>query len=221
MVPVAELVAERDSACYRRQPVPRGQRVLFYRFEVVSDGSPAADMIGAALVLDLKRLYMELRPELRRIYTAGLESVLPPSPWARLGFEPLPGAPTELDDIPHHLSVLDFGPASVDGWLSRVIATELQVEDDSLLDVVQRQLVVDGRRVDLTKLEFEVMNYLHHHQGRIVDRRTLLRDVWGYDAPGGSNVIEALIRSLRRKLGNRASVIQTVRGIGYRLAEGA
>jgi DNA-binding response OmpR family regulator len=101
-----------------------------------------------------------------------------------------------------------------------VIANELQVEDDSLLDVVQRQLVVDGRCVDLTKLEFEVMNYLQHHQGRIVDRRTLLQDVWGYDAPGGSNVIEALVRSLRRKLGNRASVIQTVRGIGYRLAEG-
>lgn len=206
---------------HRAQPVPRGQRVLFYRFEVVSVESGGADMIRAALVLDLKRLYMELRPELRRIYTAGLESVLPPSPWSRLGFEPLPGAPAELDGIPHHLSVLDFGPASVDGWLSRVIATELQVEDDSLLDVVQRQLVLDGRRVDLTKLEFEVMNYLHQHQGRIVDRRALLRDVWGYDAPGGSNVIEALVRSLRRKLGTRASVIQTVRGIGYRLAEGA
>ncbi len=53
-----------------------------------------------------------------------------------------------------------------------------------------------------------------------MDRRTLLRDVWGYDAPGGSNVIEALVRSLRRKLGNRASVIQSVRGFGYRLAEG-
>jgi two-component system alkaline phosphatase synthesis response regulator PhoP len=65
------------------------------------------------------------------------------------------------------------------------------------------------------------MNYLHQRQGRVVDRRALLRDVWGYDDPGGSNVTEALVRSLRRKLGDRASVIQTVRGIGYRLTEGA
>ena len=205
----------------RRYPVPRGQRVLFYRFEVVPQEESTAAMIRAALVLDVQRLYMELRPHLRRIYVVGPESVLPPSPWARLGFQPLPGPPLMIDGLRHHLALLDFGPASVDGWLTRIIATELQVEDDSLLDVVQRQVVLDGRRVDLTKLEFEVLNYLHQRQGLVVDRRALLRDVWGYDDPGGSNVVEALVRSLRRKLGDRAPALQTVRGIGYRLTESA
>lgn len=205
----------------RRIPVPRGQRVLFYRFEVVAEEEGTTAMIRAALVLDLKRLYMELRPELRRIYIVGPESVLPPSPWARLGFQPLPGPPLMIDHVRHHLALLDFGPASVDGWLTRIIATELQVEDDAMLDVVQRQLVLDDRRVDLTKLEFEVLNYLNQRQGRVVDRRALLRDVWGYDDPGGSNVLEALVGSLRRKLGDRAPALQTVRGIGYRLTERA
>lgn len=77
---------------------------------------------------------------------------------------------------------------------------ELQIEDDSILDVTQRQLVLDGRRVDLTNLEFQVISYLHERQGTVVARSELLRDVWGYEDAGGSNVIEANVRSLRRKL---------------------
>lgn len=213
-------VARRCRDHLRRQPVPPGQRVLLERFELVSDRDGAPEPIGAALVLDLKRMYMELRPELRRIYTVDREMVTPDSAWARLGFEPLPGAPLELDGIAYHAAVLDFGPASVDGWLARVVASELQIEADSILDVVQRQLVVDGQRTDLSRLEFEVLNYLYQRQGTVVERSALLRDVWGYDYAGGSNVIEAIVRSLRKKLGDRAALIQTVRGSGYRFVSG-
>jgi DNA-binding response OmpR family regulator len=45
--------------------------------------------------------------------------------------------------------------------------------------------------------------------------------VWGYDYAGGSNIIEALVASLRRKLGERAAVIETVRGVGYRFVAAA
>lgn len=51
----------------------------------------------------------------------------------------------------------------------------------------------------------------------MVNRISLLQDVWGYSYQGGSNVVEAVIRSLRKKLGSRASMIETVRGSGYRL----
>ena len=104
----------------------------------------------------------------------------------------------------------------MDGWLTRIIATELQVNEDSILDIAQHQLVLDDRRVALTKLEFEVFKYLFERPGDVVERASLLRDVWGYDYAGGSNVIEALVKSLRRKLGDRASAIETVRGVGYR-----
>ena len=160
---------------------------------------------------------MELRPDLRRIYTIGPGRRDARVRWSRRsGFEPLPGEPIELDGVAYYTAVLDFGPSSVDGWLTRVVATELQIEDDSILDVAQRQLVLDGRRVDLTKLEFEVFSYLYQRQGTVVERSELLRDVWGYDYAGGSNVIEANVRSLRRKLGDRAASIETVRGLGYR-----
>ncbi len=125
-------------------------------------------MVQAALVLDLKRMYMELRPELRRMYMVDREPVAPQSPWAQLGFRPVPDGTVVLDGAACHAAVLDFGPASVDGWLTRVVASELQIEDDSVLDPVQRQLVLDGRRVDLTRLEFEVLNYLHERTNRVV-----------------------------------------------------
>ena len=133
-----------------------------------------------------------------------------------MGFVPLPGGPVALDGAAYHAYVLDFGPASVDGWLTKIIGTELQVEEDSILDIAQRQLILGGRRVDLTKVEFEVFKYLYERPGSVVERSSLLRDVWGYNYVGGSNVIEALVKSIRRKLGDRAAAIETVRGLGYR-----
>jgi DNA-binding response OmpR family regulator len=63
-----------------------------------------------------------------------------------------------------------------------------------------------------------VISYLQQRQGHVVERAALLRDVWGYEYAGGSNVIEANVRSLRRKLGDRAGSIETVRGLGYRFS---
>ena len=201
----------------RSHPLPRGQRVLFSRTMITRDHGESWSPEQAALWLDIKRRYMELRPNLRRLYTVARHATTwEPMVEGPIGFERLPGDPPELDGVPYYPMMLDFGPASVDGWLSRLVALELQIEDDSILDVGQRQLVLDGRRVDLTKLEFGVISYLHERQGTVVGRSELLRDVWGYDDAGGSNVIEANVRSLRRKLGCHATSIETVRGIGYR-----
>jgi hypothetical protein len=199
----------------RLNPVPSGQRVLFDRFEIVRVHDESAPLVYAAFMLDLKRMYMELRPFLRRIYSVGLESVVGTA-WERLGFQPVPGPPPSMDGVAYHTAVLDFGPASVDGWLTRIIATELRIEEDSLLDVAQRQLVLRDRRVDLTRLEFEVLRCLYDRPGMVIDRASLLREVWGYDDDRGSNVVDAQVKSLRRKLGDRAGVIETVRGLGYR-----
>ena len=61
--------------------------------------------------------------------------------------------------------MLDFGPSSVDGWLARLVAAELGMEEDSLLDGAARELVLNGRRVGLTKLEFGAMEFLHGRAG--------------------------------------------------------
>jgi hypothetical protein len=201
----------------RSHPVPPGQRVLLNRMRISRDHGEARSPVQAAAWLDLKRRYMELRPNLRRLYTiARHATTYEPMVAGPLGFELIPGDPPELDGVAYHPLMLDFGPSSVDGWLSKLVASELQIEEDSILDLAQHQLVVDGRRVDLTKLEFEVINYLHERKGMVVERSELLRDVWGYEYAGGSNVIEANVRSLRKKLGDRAAAIETVRGLGYR-----
>ena len=57
---------------------------------------------------------------------------------------------------------------------------------------------------------------MHEREGRVVSRSAQLRDVWGYDWSGGSNVVEVVISALRRKLGDSAGSLQTVRGTGYR-----
>jgi DNA-binding response OmpR family regulator len=110
--------------------------------------------------------------------------------------------------------MLDFGPSSVDGWLARLGAAELGVEEE-MLDAQAHELVLDGKRVKLTKLEFEVLQYLYHRKGVGVSRALLVEDVWGWKHTG-SNVVEAVVRSLRKKLGNKSSLIETIRGLGYR-----
>ena len=61
--------------------------------------------------------------------------------------------------------------------------------------------------------------HLREREGRPVSRESLLRDVWGYEWTGGSNVVEVAVSGLRRKLGDRAGALETVRGVGYRLRD--
>jgi DNA-binding response OmpR family regulator len=77
--------------------------------------------------------------------------------------------------------------------------------------------VLDGRSVGLTARELGVLRHLHEREGRIVTREALFRDVWGTDWTGDGNALEAVVSGLRRKLGDRAKALETVRGAGYRL----
>ncbi len=113
--------------------------------------------------------------------------------------------------------MLDFGPSSVDGWLARLVAEELGVEENGLLDSAARELALNGRRVSLSKLEFGVMEYLQRHAGEAIPRVTLLEKIWEQSYDGGSNVVDVVIRALRKKLAEKAFVIETVQGVGYRL----
>ena len=128
--------------------------MLFNRRWLSADAGERLSGVQAACWLDVKRVYLELRPELRRIYTAvcDIETFAPIV--TPLGFVPLPEV-VELGDLTFHSAFLDFGPSSIDGWLAKLVASELLIEQYSILDPVERQLVLDGRRVDLTRLEFD------------------------------------------------------------------
>jgi len=122
-----------------------------------------------------------------------------------------------VDNRKYHTDLLDFGPGLFIGWLTSLVGDELGVEEKGVLDEEACELLVDGERVGLAPLEFGVMQYLQEHEGEVVKRFSLLEDVWGYDSyVSGSNVVDAKIRSLRKKLGVFASMIETVSGMGYR-----
>ena len=82
------------------------------------------------------------------------------------------------------------------------------------------QVTVDGRPLDLTYKEFELLKFLAQHPGRVFTRGALLREVWGYDFYGGTRTVDVHIRRLRAKLGpEHEHLIETVRGVGYRAAD--
>ncbi|MCZ2075906.1 MAG: response regulator transcription factor [Bryobacterales bacterium] len=83
------------------------------------------------------------------------------------------------------------------------------------LDPRLSRVTLDGAVVKLTSHEFRVLSYLMHHRGRIVSQGELTEHIYAQDRDRDSNTVEVFIARLRRKLG--ASVIETVRGLGYRI----
>src|SRR3954467_5333451 len=91
---------------------------------------------------------------------------------------------------------------------------EREVDEDS------REVRVDGVVVDLTRTEFDLLAALASRPGRVLQRETLLREVWQTDWEGNLRLVEAHMSNLRRKLvaaGLSSPEIRTVRGVGYRL----
>ncbi|WP_330283818.1 winged helix-turn-helix domain-containing protein [Streptomyces sp. NBC_00588] len=87
------------------------------------------------------------------------------------------------------------------------------------VDPVQRTAAVDGRQLDLTYLEFELLAHLVAHPHRVHTRDQLVTTVWGYGHVGDGRTVDVHVARLRRKLGaEHRGVIQTVRRVGYKYA---
>ncbi|MDH3351964.1 MAG: winged helix-turn-helix domain-containing protein [Gammaproteobacteria bacterium] len=190
---------------------------LFLRRWLSRDDGESPSAVQAAAWVDIKRTYLELRPQLRRVYLT-LRDIGPYGPAAtELGFTVLEDCTVSLTGASYHTAMLDFGPGSVDGWICRLLAAELGIAEGQLLDTASRELVLNGSRIPLTPLEFSLVSMLESRAGAAVSRSDLLQQVWGHDYEGGSNVVDAVVRGLRKKCGDNARVLETVRGVGYRL----
>ncbi len=120
-------------------------------------------------------------------------------------------------------------PFDMDELLARIEAVHRRAGDKPSptvtagglhLSLANRKASLDGRTIDLTPTEFNILELLVRFQGQVVTRKMLCEHVWGFDWDGPTNVIEVHINRLRGKIdwGRDGSLIRTVRGRGYALA---
>src|SRR3954469_2598440 len=213
--------ADPVAAAWRRDAATRAPAAtLFCRGWLERDLGEAFSPSQAASWVDIKRTYIEMRKSLRCVYMA----LMDPAPYGevatRLGFRPLTEATVEIGGVTLYSFVLDMGPASVDGWLANLVGAEIAEQgvpaSHLVLDIDARELVLPSGRVGLTALEFGVMRHLQERPGKAIGRYDLMEAVWGYRNPTASNVVDVVVKSLRRKLGDEAPSLETVRGTGYR-----
>lgn len=138
---------------------------------------------------------------------------------------------TARDAVMDKVSGLEAGaddyivkPFAIEELLARIRAilrrTERIVDEPSQSLVIQeasRKVFAEGLELELTKTEFDLLNYLTKHPGIVLTRSQLIENVWGFDSEAETNVVDVYIRHLRKKLPRQvADSIETVRGVGYR-----
>ncbi|WP_461811128.1 response regulator [Faecalimonas sp.] len=89
--------------------------------------------------------------------------------------------------------------------------------DNLVIDVEKHKVKVDGKSVSLTLKEFELLEKLMKNRYIVLTRDRLLEEIWGYDFTGETRTVDVHVRTLRQKLGSAGELIETVRGVGYRI----
>lgn len=124
-----------------------------------------------------------------------------------------------IDDVVLHTA----GPGEVDARIRLLTTRSKNEPQDAMIsasgvtiDEVSYQAKVNGKALDLTFKEFELLRFLAGHPQRVFTREQLLSEVWGYDYFGGTRTVDVHVRRLRAKLGDMESLIATVRNVGYR-----
>lgn len=87
------------------------------------------------------------------------------------------------------------------------------------VDSSKHEVLLQGKPIDLTATEFNLLALLMQRRGRVQNRDRLLNDVWGYEAAIDTRTVDTHVRRLRSKLGKHADVIETIRGVGYKFIE--
>ncbi len=97
------------------------------------------------------------------------------------------------------------------------LATNIIQIEEVTLDLAKKQVVKSGEIIDLTGKEYEVLEYLMKNKGSILSRDQILNHVWDYEYEGASNIVDVIIKNIRKKLdrGEGNTIIYTKRGLGY------
>ncbi|MFL6551552.1 MAG: winged helix-turn-helix domain-containing protein [Povalibacter sp.] len=189
---------------------PVNGEVLFIR-NILAKTTEAHAAARAACVLDLKRNYIE-RSSLARIYCNFSEEdshVL-----QRLGFRPLKQSRMDLPAT----MVLEVPGGDIVEWVCALVDTGSSTasrDDDFAFARDRREILIDEQVVELTPLEAKVLSELMDRAPAVVRREDLIERVWRRSVVG-SNVVDTVIRTLRRKMASKRDCVQTVAKAGYR-----
>jgi len=131
------------------------------------------------------------------------------------------------DDLFDDFIITPFLPQELEARLQHLlwqsgkgVRPELVTYGPLSLNVETYQAMIDGRTLDLTYMEYELLRYLASQPGKVFSREILLSEVWGYDYYGGARTVDVHIRRLRAKMGEEhANLISTVRSVGYRFGQ--
>ena len=141
-------------------------------------------------------------------------------------------SPQALDGLDSDLAIDDFvvQPWNLDEVIARVKRALKQTNDpnrgeiikcgDLQIDPAKCEVSLEGKLVELTFREYELLKFLASNRGRVFTRDILLDKVWGYDYYGGDRAVDVYVRRVRSKVEDaNHSFIETVRGVGYRFKE--
>ena len=108
--------------------------------------------------------------------------------------------------------------ARVEAIIKRVYGDTKQAKDYDgiVIDQEGRTVTVDGKPIDLSLREYELLLYLVQNENIALSRDKILNNVWNYDYYGDSRTIDSHIKKIRHKLGKKGKYIETIRGIGYK-----
>ena len=97
-------------------------------------------------------------------------------------------------------------------------AVQIIKRDNLEVNLEEHKVLVEGEEVVLTLKEFELLKKFLLHPGIVFSRDKLLNDIWGYEFTGETRTVDVHIRTLRQKLGSAGDLVETIRGVGYRMA---
>lgn len=117
-----------------------------------------------------------------------------------------------------------FGMMELVSRIKAVLRRSRKTEEKSQIELAgicmnikKHEVTVNGKEVALTLKEFELLEKMMLNKGIVLTRDQLLTEIWGYDFDGETRTVDVHVRTLRQKLGEKGDLIQTVRGVGYRV----
>ena len=108
--------------------------------------------------------------------------------------------------------------ARIDAILKRTMGDKKEVKDYGgiVIDPEGRTVTVDGKPIEMSLREYELLKYLVDNENIALSRDKILNNVWNYDYYGDSRTIDSHIKKIRHKLGKKGKYIETMRGVGYK-----